>query len=97
MMDETKQRFKVSGRVVIRKIGGDTLLVPVSGTAAGGRVYPVNETAEVVWACLADGGTVRQAAEALVARYDVPQDQALADCGECVQVFVDEALIEGMA
>ncbi len=96
-MSASSKRYAVSGRVVVRKIGGDTLLVPVSGTAAGGRVYPVNETAEVVWACLAGGGTVRQAADALMARYDVAEDQALADCGECVQVFLDEGLIERMA
>lgn len=97
MMKSAKERYRVSGRVVNRKIGGDTLLVPVSGTAAGGRVYPVNETAEVVWACLADGGTVGQAAEALVARYEVAPDQALADCEACVQVFLDEGLIEAVS
>ena len=89
-----KQTFRVSGRVVIRRIGEDTLLVPVSGTAAGGLVYPVNETAEVVWTCLADGGTAGQAADALVARYEVSPDQAVADCEACVQVFLDEGLIE---
>lgn len=94
MRDLSNSRYRMRGRVVVRKIGVDTLLVPVSGNAAGGRVYPVNETAAVVWTSLVADGTVHQAAEALVACFDVSANQAREDCEACVQAFIDEALLE---
>jgi len=96
MSDMSEMRFTVSGRVVVRKIGADTLLVPVSGTAAGGRVYPVNETAELVWNRLSSGDSVRQAVDALVECYDVSEDRARSDCEDCVRGFMDEGLIEAV-
>ncbi len=90
----TKQ-YKPVGRIVIRRIGDDTLLVPVSGPSAGGRVYPVNETALTVWSCLSAGGTVTRAADILYERFDAPsRDQVLADCEACAREFVQESLLE---
>ncbi len=88
------KQYQPVGRIVIRRIGEDTLLVPVGGTAVGGRVYPVNETAERVWSSLVEGGTVGHAVEALLERYAVTEAQAQADCEACLRAFLDENLIE---
>ena len=86
--------YRMRGRVVVRRIGADSLLVPVSGAAAGGNVYPVNETALCVWNCISSGGTARQAARQLTASYRVTEPQALIDCRACIQAFLEESLIE---
>ncbi len=88
-----QQRFKPVGRIVVRHIGDDALLVPVSGPASGGRVYPVNETAECVWNCLAGGGTIDKAVEMLSARYAVTPAEARTDCEACANALLAEGLI----
>jgi hypothetical protein len=86
--------FSVCGKVVVRRIGSDTLLVPVSGPSAGGRVFPVNDSACIVWCCLAAGGSVRSAADTLVQEYGIDRDEALADSRECIRTFLNEELVE---
>jgi hypothetical protein len=92
----TDCEYKVSGRVVVRHIGQDVLLVPVSGGAAGdgGRVYPINETAEAIWEGVASGKSHESVVGDLVERYDIPKETAEADVGECIQTFVSEGLLE---
>jgi hypothetical protein len=86
--------FRTRGQVVLRTIGTDTLLVPVSGPAASGRIYPLNETARLIWTCFAEGGTVVRAISALTARYQVSEAEAAADCEACARMFLEESLIE---
>lgn len=93
-MSSNNWQYRVCGKVVIRRLGSDTLLVPVSGAAAGGRVYPLNQTAEDIWSCLVAGGTPASAAAHLSTRYEVSAEQALKDCQACVRNFVDERLLE---
>jgi hypothetical protein len=88
------KNYKVCGRVVMRKIGEETLLVPISGPASGGRVYPINETARIIWDGLSEGFDVGQIATRLVGIYDVPAEQAHADCMACAEAMVGEALLE---
>ncbi len=88
-------KYQPVGRVVVRKIGEDTLLVPVSGMAAtGGRVYPMNETAEFLWNVFSEGATVDQAAAELTERYDVAEEESRADTLSCLHAFLEEALLE---
>jgi hypothetical protein len=87
-------RYSVADKVVVRRIGSDTLLVPVTGSAAGARVFPINESALTIWNAIVDGGTLRSAAEALVKEYGLDMDTAVADSARCVGMFLDEGLIE---
>ncbi len=86
--------FGVHGRVVMRRIGEDRLLVPVSGTAAGGCVYPVNETAAAIWTCLAAGKTVQATAATLMEAYAVSDTEALQDVEASARAFVEEGLLD---
>lgn len=87
------QRFEMVGKVVVRRIGTDILLVPVSGPAATGQVYPVNGTAECIWNCLSTGGTLQQAADNLCEQFEIEADTALADCEDCAQSLIEQQLI----
>jgi hypothetical protein len=87
--------YRPIGRIVVRKIGDEILLVPVSGPPAGARVYPVNPTARIIWDSLSAGEPVSRAAERLVESFDVSSlEEALADCEACAQAFVAESLLE---
>jgi len=88
------KRYKVCGRVVMRKIGDETLLVPVSGPVSGGRVYPINETARLIWEGLSGGLDAGRIVERLVQAYAVSSEEAAADCAAFIKAMVSEALLE---
>ena len=93
-MDDVKsKKYTMAGRVVVRKIGTDILLVPVSGPAAGGRVFPVNKTAECIWRCLSEGATALEAARELTRKYNVEEQEAFSDCVECAEQLLAENLL----
>ena len=53
----------------------------------------LNKTAAVVWRALVDGGTVNEAADAMVERFDVTYDQALANADSLVQQLLAKGLL----
>ena len=86
------------GRVVVRRIGPDRLLVPVSGLAAqGNAVFPINETGEFLWSRLARGVTPEQAATELAAEFAVEPTAALADAVEFAAQLVAARLLTAEA
>jgi hypothetical protein len=88
----------MKGRVVLRRIGADHLLVPVSGAAARENcVFPLNATGEFIWAGLAQGQSLAAVAQSLSRTFDVPAESALADCREYADELVAQQLLEGVA
>ena len=87
--------FEVMGKVVVRRIGADRLLVPVLGEVAReGCVFPVNATGEFIWMCLAKGQTLGETAAAVAAEFAVTPAAAHADCGEFAAQLVAQRLLE---
>ena len=87
--------YRMKGRVVLRRIGEDRLLVPVSGDAARENcVFPVNETGEFIWDCLAKGQTLVETAAAVAAAFAVTPETARADCLEFAERLLAQRLIE---
>lgn len=95
-MDRNLQaRYRMTGKVVLRRIGADRLLVPVLGEVAReGCVFPVNATGEFVWTCLAKGQTLGETAAAVAAEFAVTPAAAHADCGEFAAQLVAQRLLE---
>lgn len=90
-----KAGYRMVGRVVVRRIGADCLLVPVTGEASGDHaVFPVNETGVMIWEQLADGRTTGEIAALLSERYGIEQQQATRDCEEFIDELVREGLLE---
>ncbi len=88
-------RLKPAGRMVLRRIGTDVLLVPVHGAAARkNRVYPLNRTGAFLWERLAAGDTPEAAARALAAAFQVEAEAAREDCLEFCRTLVEEGLLE---
>ena len=88
----------MKGRVVLRRIGADRLLVPVSGDAAREScVFPLNETAEFIWSRLSQGMPAEQVARELAREFQVSPETALADCREVAAELVGQRLLEKVA
>jgi len=96
MAGETTYRMK--GRVVLRRIGEDHLLVPVSGGAARENcVFPLNESGVFIWEQLSIGRPMAEVARDLAAAYAVTPEQALADCREYAGELMAQQLLEEVA
>lgn len=90
-----KMAYRMTGRVVLRRIGEDRLLVPVSGAAAReNSVFPINETGEFIWNCLTKGQTLDETAAAVAVEFAVAPDAARTDCREFAERLLAQRLIE---
>ncbi len=87
--------FTMKGRIVLRRIGEDRLLVPVSGGIAHENcVFPLNETGAFIWERLSAGISLADTAQAVAEAFAVSADQALADCREYAGRLVAQQLLE---
>ena len=85
--------YRMKGRVVLRRIGEDRLLVPVSGGVARENcVFPVNATGEFIWDCLTKGKTLDETAAALAGEFAVSAEEAGVD----VRAFAERLLAQGL-
>ena len=90
--------YRMKGRVVLRRIGADRLLVPVSGNAAQENcVFPLNETGEFVWERLSRGRPLAEIAGELAGTFMVSSEAALADCRQYAGELVAQQLLEEVA
>lgn len=92
---EKEVTYQMNGRVVLRHIGEDHLLVPIQGDVAQENcVFPVNETGVFLWKQLISGASPAVAAEALSRTFDVTPETAVSDTQEFVAELLDRQLIE---
>ena len=86
---------RMKGRVVLRRIGEDRLLVPVSGDVARENcVFPINEPGEFIWMGLTQGRTLDEISAALSTEFAVEMDVARADCQEFAEKLLAQGLVE---
>lgn len=87
--------FRMKGKSVLRRIGPDRLLVPVSGgVAREACVFPLNETGEFLWPLLAGGRALDEAAASLAAEFAVEPEAARDDVREFAEKLMAQGLIE---
>lgn len=92
---EAATTYRMKGRVVLRRIGADRLLVPVSGDAARENcVFPINATGEFIWERLIRGQSLAETAAALAAEFAVATEAAFADCRAFAETLQAQDLIE---
>jgi len=83
---------------VIRRIGDDRLLVPVSGGAAGeNAVFPVNETGLFIWERISAGKTVCETAREIAETFGADYETGRTDCAEYVEGLLKQKLLEVVA
>lgn len=92
---EEQTRYRAAGRVVLRRIGADQLLVPVSGPAARQNcVFPLNQTGSFIWERLHAGKTVAETASDVATAFAVSIEDALMDCRHYADALVAQQLLE---
>ena len=85
----------MTGKVVLRRIGADRLLVPVSGGVAQENcVFPLNETGVFMWERLSQGLSLDEAARAVAETFAVTLAAAQADCRDYAAELVAQRLLE---
>jgi hypothetical protein len=81
--------------VVARRIGGDTILVPIGRDIAEQRcLFTLNDTGSFIWEKLASSCTFSQIHSALVEEFDVPQEKAEADLRRFLEEFAQAGCIK---
>ncbi|MBP7275916.1 MAG: PqqD family protein [Kiritimatiellae bacterium] len=87
-------RVKPVGRWVLRRIGEDRLLVPVGGDPARKNIiYPLNETAALLWERWIAGDTLGQASRAVSETFSVDQAKAFHDSLELCAELAREGVL----
>jgi hypothetical protein len=80
--------------IVVRRIAGDAILVPVRGELARmERIFVLDEVGEHIWAALDGRQTAREVLASVVRSFEVDEETARADLAEFVAELADAGLI----
>lgn len=80
--------------VVTRRVAGELILVPVSGSVVGlESIYTLNEVGGAIWSLL-DGRSVDAIADTISGEFDVPPEAAREDVAEFLRDLEASGLIE---
>ncbi len=89
------QRFVRSRSVVSRKVGGETLVVPVRGKVGDlASIYSFNGTGSLIWQLLEEPRDLAELVEAVEREYAVDTEQALQDVTQFVNDMIGVDLVE---
>jgi hypothetical protein len=86
--------FRRRDGIVARRIAGECILVPVSGSVAGfDRIFALNAMGEGIWDLLAEELAYDDLADRILERYDIDRPTAEADLAEFLEEMEKEGLI----
>ncbi len=86
--------FEKDADCVTRRIGAETIIVPVRASAIDLRaVYTLNESATEIWQRIDGCATVQHLVEELCSIYDVAPADAERDVGEVIEALCSAGLI----
>jgi len=75
-----QRRYRRSPEIIVRRIGGETVLVPVRETAEPlSHIYALNETGAFIWQLLDGEHSIADLVHELVEHYEVSREEAAAD------------------
>lgn len=88
------QMFARAEGVVVRKIAGETILVPTTGELANmQRIFVLDEVGEFVWGSLDGTRDLAAVTRCMTGEFDVKTEQAEADLAEFVEALSDAGLV----
>ena len=91
----SEKKWTRSPDVVARKIGEDTILVPIGSSIVSRQcLFTLNDTGSLIWEHLAVPSTFSQISSALVEEFDVTRQQADEDLSRFLRELADEGCIE---
>jgi hypothetical protein len=87
--------MRLKGEFIVREVAGETLVIPVSKTAADfNGIICLNATGELIWKKLQDGKNRDDIVEAIVAEFEVSREEASEDVASFLQQLQDNDLLE---
>lgn len=94
MIDETRV-YRKCGETVLRRIAGETLLIPIRGRLADmQRIFALDPVAERVWEHVDGKKGMGQIARRIQADFDVEAAVALRDIDAFIASLREEGLVE---
>jgi Coenzyme PQQ synthesis protein D (PqqD) len=96
-MDSLDRRYLRKKDFVVRKVAGETILVPVRNSVAGlDAIFTLNEVGGTVWALL-DGRSVREIVDEVCGTYETGLEVAASDVTEFLASLDEAGLIDAVA
>jgi len=84
-----------NGNFVFRKIGDETILVPVkAGVSELDSLFTFNEVGTVIWKGVENRSSVREIVTAVQAEFEIAPDSAQSDVFEFLEVLIKRSLIQ---
>lgn len=78
--------MKIKKEVVLRKVAGESILVPLGETVEQyNGVFVLTPTAELLWRAIENGADEKGLVLALLSEYDVKAEKAAADVSEFLE------------
>jgi len=94
MAVEGRSVFRRSADVVSRKVGAESILVPIRQNVGNlDFVYTLSAVAADVWALLGEEHSLDEIIDAICTQYDVDRETATTDVTALVADFLDAALV----
>ncbi len=92
------QRSDAQRSFVTREIGGETLIVPVTGHVMDlESIYVLNPVASRIWALLGSPNSAAQIADAVADEFAVSHQDAAADTDEFLESLAARGLVRELA
>ena len=84
-MADLKRKYKKNKDFVFRKIGNETILVPIKNNVGDmGCIYTLNEVGAFIWEHLDGKNRPLDVRNLILEEFEVPSEQAEEDLGELV-------------
>ena len=97
-LETSSDLFVADTRVVVRRVGDETLLVPVSsGIGDLDSIYMLTDVGTTVWALLARPVAVGTIVDAVCEEFDVAREVAAKDVDEFLSALLAKKLVRGAA
>lgn len=97
-VDRRERRFVAHEGLVCRRIGGETILVPVSSQVGDlDAVYTLSDVGSTIWTLLRQPVSAGEIVEALCAEYDVTSAVASEDVAAFLNVLLSRKLVNAAA
>lgn len=91
----TEENMKIRNEYIMRKIAGETVIVPVGDAAARfSGMITLNETGEFIWTFLQEENSEDGLLNAMLEEFEVDKDRASADIASFLEILRKNNMLE---
>lgn len=91
----TEENMKIKNEYIMRKIAGETVIVPVGDAAARfSGMITLNETGEFIWTFLQEENSEGGLLNAMLEEFEVDRDRASADIASFLEILRKNNMLE---